>query len=162
MTNEGLAVIRPGDRGDEVRHLQRALRRVPDPSVAIDGIFGPLTEAAVRRRQLSAGLTADGVVGPRTWAALPDGAPMPRLSAGSSGDAVRRLQQVLVDGAQGHWTVTPQEVDGMFGPRTRASVEAFQRFVGIGVDGIVGDRTWSAPLPGGDDLEVAVGLDLAG
>jgi peptidoglycan hydrolase-like protein with peptidoglycan-binding domain len=162
MTNEGLPDLRAGDRGDDVRHLQRALRRVPDASVAVDGIFGQLTEAAVRRAQLVAGLTADGVVGPKTWAALPDGAPMPRLSVGSSGDAVRRLQQVLTDGAPGHWTVAPHGVDGMFGPRTKASVEAFQRFADIAVDGIVGDRTWSAPLPGGGDLEGAVGLDLTG
>jgi peptidoglycan hydrolase-like protein with peptidoglycan-binding domain len=47
-----------------VETLQRAL------GVAVDGEFGPETEAAVRRYQASKGLTVDGVVGPQTWASL--------------------------------------------------------------------------------------------
>lgn len=35
-----------------------------------DGIFGPLTEEAVKEFQERAGLAADGVVGAKTWAAL--------------------------------------------------------------------------------------------
>lgn len=35
-----------------------------------DGIFGPLTEEGVKEYQKRSGLTVDGVVGPRTWAAL--------------------------------------------------------------------------------------------
>jgi len=37
--------------------------------IEVDGIFGAGTEEATRRFQSSRGLTVDGVVGPRTWAA---------------------------------------------------------------------------------------------
>jgi peptidoglycan hydrolase-like protein with peptidoglycan-binding domain len=39
-------------------------------AVAVDGNFGPGTEVAATRFQSENGLTADGIVGPQTWAAL--------------------------------------------------------------------------------------------
>ena len=162
MANEGQPTIRVGARGEPVRHLQRALRRTPNPAVVLDGSFGPSTEAAVEDVQRASGLVVDGVVGPTTWAALPAGGPMPRLAKGSSGDVVARLQQVLTDGAPDHWGIHPQGVDGKFGPNTLASVEAFQRFAAVRVDGVVGDQTWAVPLFTGEDLERAVGLDGVG
>ncbi|MFD0545067.1 peptidoglycan-binding protein [Streptomyces mexicanus] len=36
----------------------------------MDGIYGPLTENAVKRLQKRAGLVVDGIVGPHTWKAL--------------------------------------------------------------------------------------------
>lgn len=61
--------IRRGTSGDLVVQLQRFLAK-DGSSLAIDGIFGPGTESAVRAFQKRHGLTADGIVGPKTWAAL--------------------------------------------------------------------------------------------
>jgi peptidoglycan hydrolase-like protein with peptidoglycan-binding domain len=159
MANPGQPTISPGATGDVVRRLQRALRRTPNLGLAVDGAFGPLTEAAVKEFQQGAGLAADGVVGPLTWAALPDGGPMPTLQEGSSGPAVSGLQQVLTNGAPGEWGSTPQGVDGAFGPNTKAAVEAFQAWGGVGVDGVVGDQTWSVSLHAASaTLESEVGL----
>jgi peptidoglycan hydrolase-like protein with peptidoglycan-binding domain len=52
-------------------------------------------------------------------------------------------------------------VDGVFGPRTAASVRAFQRWGGVGVDGVVGDQTWAVSLHAANaTLETAVGLQF--
>lgn len=62
-------VLRRGSRGPEVAELQTHLRATGLP-VGIDGDFGPATELAVMRFQTDHRLTADGIVGPATWAAL--------------------------------------------------------------------------------------------
>jgi peptidoglycan hydrolase-like protein with peptidoglycan-binding domain len=159
MPNPGQPTIGPGATGEPVRRAQRALRRTPDLGLAVDGIFGSATEAAVKKFQQGKGLTVDGIVGPHTWQALPDGGPMPTLQQGSTGEVVRSLQQVLTKGASGHWETTPQGVDGDFGPHTKSSVEAFQRWGKVTADGIVGDQTWSVSLhAAGATLETEVGL----
>ena len=57
--------------------------------------------------------------------------------------------------------LTPQGIDGDFGPHTKASVEAFQSWGGVPVDGIVGDQTWSVSLHAASrTLETAVGLNF--
>jgi len=159
MSNPGQPTIGPGATGDVVRRLQRALRRTPDLGVAVDGIFGPITEARVTNFQNHDHLSPDGTVGPITWGALPDGGPMPRLAEGSTGQIVSDLQNLLTNDAPTRWGVTPQGVDGDFGPHTRASVEAFQKWGKVGVDGVVGDQTWSVQLlPAIATLETGVGL----
>jgi peptidoglycan hydrolase-like protein with peptidoglycan-binding domain len=159
MPNPGQPTITAGATGDSVRRLQRALRRTPNPSLVVDGVFGPTTETAVKQFQQGAGLVTDGVVGPLTWAALPNGGPMPTLQEGSTGNVVRSLQQVLTNGASGQWNTTPGAVDGSFGPNTKASVKAFQAWGGVPSDGVVGDRTWAVSLHAASaTLESAVGL----
>ena len=160
MPNPGQPTIAPGAAGSVVRRLQRALRRTPNLGLSVDGIFGPLTETAVKEFQQGAGLVVDGIVGPLTWNALPDGGPMPQLQQGSSGEVVLDLQEVLTNGAPGEWGVSPGGIDGIFGPHTQASVEAFQTWGGVASDGIVGDQTWSVSLHAASaTLESVVGLD---
>lgn len=57
-------ITRRGSRGPFVRYLQRKL------GIPRDGIFGPVTEGAVRTFQQDKGLTVDGIVGPETWTAV--------------------------------------------------------------------------------------------
>ena len=73
--------LRRGSRGASVADLQRRLdawlRARTGGRVAVDSMFGSLTDAAVRAFQQASGLAADGIVGPLTWAALLTGAPSP-------------------------------------------------------------------------------------
>ena len=161
MPNPGQPTIAPGATGDAVRRLQRALRRTPDLDLSVDGVFGPKTETAVKGFQQGAGLVVDGIVGPLTWGALPDGGPMPTLQEGSTGEVVRSLQQILTNGAPGQWNTTPGAIDGNFGPNTKASVKAFQVWGGVTSDGVVGDQTWAVSLHAASaTLESAVGLQF--
>lgn len=54
-------VLKKGCRGNDVRTLQAALH------LYVDGIFGKLTEEAVKEFQSANGLKADGIVGKETW-----------------------------------------------------------------------------------------------
>lgn len=56
---------------DDVHRLQRALIRAGF-DLDDDGLFGRGTEAAVKEFQRDNGLVADGIVGPKTWAAVDD------------------------------------------------------------------------------------------
>ncbi len=63
-------VLKPGSRGEEVRRLQERLSTIGYAPGKADGSFGANTKVAVAAFQKDAGLSADGVVGARTWAAL--------------------------------------------------------------------------------------------
>jgi peptidoglycan hydrolase-like protein with peptidoglycan-binding domain len=80
--------------GTDVRAVQRAL------GVEADGIFGPVTRAAIRAFQRRSGLAADGIVGPLTLRALglagatsvaPAGASAPKAPRGARAAALERI-----------------------------------------------------------------------
>lgn len=163
--------LRVGSRGPSVVQAQVMLNRVGQnypaiPRVATDGIFGERTEAAVRRFQEIFDLTPDGIIGKATWYqlvrlyvgvtnlaelesqgqtfyAINWQAPN-NLQSGSRGQQVSQLQYMLNVMAEYVPSIPPVAVDGIFGPRTRESVLAFQRFAGLPEDGIVGPQTWNA------------------
>jgi N-acetylmuramoyl-L-alanine amidase CwlA len=57
-------LLRRGSKGEDVKTLQKIL------GLTADGIFGAQTEAAVKNWQKVHGLTADGIVGDKTWVAM--------------------------------------------------------------------------------------------
>lgn len=140
---------RLGDRGAAVRDLRHHLIGLGDLQAGPvpDGdLFDEQVERAVRAFQQRRRLSVDGIVGPQTFLAL-DGA---RWSLGDRllqyipghlqhGDDVAHLQERLLT-----LGLSPQRVDGMFGPRTEQAVRSFQRGVGLDPDGTVGPATLRA------------------
>ena len=82
-----METIRRGSRGESVKVLQEALH------LAVDGIFGRITEEAVRAFQRRNGLKADGIVGNETWAKIlgSDGKILPQLKTSK-----RRIKEIIV------------------------------------------------------------------
>jgi peptidoglycan hydrolase-like protein with peptidoglycan-binding domain len=64
------STLKPGDTGSQVKALQRALKALGYPVGKVDGDYGPVTKTAVTAFQRAAGLTADGIFGPKTLNAL--------------------------------------------------------------------------------------------
>ncbi len=60
----------PGATGPCVNVVQAVVNAKLGSRLAVDGQYGKKTAAAVKRFQKAAGISADGIVGPQTWAAL--------------------------------------------------------------------------------------------
>lgn len=80
-TDATLPTLRRGDRGEDVRKLQEILQsngflpaagvRLGNPRLGgVDGIFGAVTESAIRDLQQRYELPVTGVVNPATWEVL--------------------------------------------------------------------------------------------
>jgi murein DD-endopeptidase MepM/ murein hydrolase activator NlpD len=109
----------------------------------VDGDACPATAAAVRRLQRRAGLTVDGIAGPRTRAALGRFARYPLgsrvLHVGARGWDVAELQFALA------WHGFPSaSFDGRFGPHVLGALKRFQRWARLDVDGRAGTATLAA------------------
>ena len=130
-----------GSRGTVVSTLQSMLAQAGLSPGRVDGVFGPKTDAAVRRFQASQGLARDGIVGASTWAALSSvtvtGGRV--IRPGDRGTEVKSVQAMLERAG-----FDPAGVDGEFGPNTRKAVTAFQREAQLEADGVVGTNTWRA------------------
>jgi peptidoglycan hydrolase-like protein with peptidoglycan-binding domain len=97
----------------------------------------------VKAFQKQKGLGVDGIVGPKTWAKL-----VVTVKKGSTGDAVRGVQEVRRFHDQSDGEGPDIQIDGIFGPQTDAWVRGLQDALDITVDGIVGPVTWRALVSG--------------
>lgn len=163
-----LVGLRMGDRGHSVYTLQTDLRILGYRQVGpVDGIYGPKTRRAVRAFERRHGLSTGSATsyGFRnavlvSMGVIRDSSKSPRTS-----DALQDLEaahpavaQFLHTGSRSHWVATLQanlglvgygadlNVDGVFGPETKAAVTAFQKAHSLTVTGTSTPATWHALL----------------
>lgn len=157
LLNRNLQLESPFLWGDDVVQLQVWLLGLGYASIGnADGVFGELTDGAVRQFQEDFDLMVDGIVGQLTWAALyqaaydlPDPTPtgMPptpgpvfeALMKGDSGTRVKDIQSKLISLG---YPICEQL--GVYDLQTEAAVRLFQVENGLTADGTVNSLTWSA------------------
>jgi peptidoglycan hydrolase-like protein with peptidoglycan-binding domain len=124
----------------------------PQPPLAIDGIFSPLVELAIRALRLAVQLPDDGRLNLQGWLALASAAPFPVLEPGLGGPPMAGPPVALVQRLL-NMTVNVGQVieDGVFTPETANRVQAFQTDSGLPATGVVDRATW---------LEMATLIDL--
>ena len=163
--------LRRGSTGPNVVTIQVALNRIAQnyPAIPkiqeIDGIFGPRTEATVRKFQEVFNLTPDGIVGQATWYAIVrlytavtslaelqsqgqryyaiSWNPAQSLRLGSTGSDVQFLQYMLSVLSSFIPEIPPISVDGIYGSATRSAVLAAQRWFRLPETGVVDADTWN-------------------
>ena len=151
--------LRKGYTGADVIAVQQKLKELGFYSGSIDGVYGTGSIAAVKKFQQQNGLTADGLVGSRTYTALMSASTGSSsnsgsdnsssssdstsgqdyaegtLSYGSSGTEVKKMQQALK--ALGYNV----SADGSYGALTQMAVTQFQKRNGLTADGVAGSAT---------------------
>ncbi len=134
-----VSALAAGAQGDAVRALQQALVNQGIPLAGgVDGVFGAGTVKAVKQFQARNGLNATGVVDEATSLALGlSSNPLYGLKQGATGDAVRQLQQRLIDLG----ISLAGGADGAFGPGTTTAVKQFQARVGYAKSGEINAAT---------------------
>ena len=93
------AVVKQGDSGETVKLIQTKLKNWGYYTGSVDGIFGSKTLAAVKYFQRVNGLTADGIVGTKTAAAM--GITLSSSSSSSSSSDLNLLARVVYAEARG-------------------------------------------------------------
>lgn len=171
-----------GDTGNQVAIVQYYIDYLSAfyseiPSLQSDGIFGEATRQAVIAVQRTFGLPEDGIIGEQTWNAIAnayngiisripvaftEGNIIPYqgvvLREGAESETVRILQEYLNYISGSIPEIPGVSPTGYFGPRTRASVEAFQRLYGLPVTGYVEAVTWDRIADLYSDLYVGARL----
>lgn len=147
-------LLAKGDEGQAVKALQERLRVAGFYYGNSTGIFGPITEDAVKRFQSAYGLDVDGIVGAQTLTKLPPmgvgfGEEAPKsmtiaarrrnkefLGLGDRGEPVRILQAQLIEAGY-----LKGEPNAYFGPNTADAVKRFQDANYLAASGIAGPTT---------------------
>ncbi|WP_305077959.1 peptidoglycan-binding protein [Guptibacillus hwajinpoensis] len=142
---EADGVLKTGSRGSEVTSVQQQLKNKGYYNYNVDGIYGPITEKAVKKFQSANGLSQTGVVDSQTKTKLSSSSVEEKkeevsgLKVGARGSSVTSLQQNLKD--RGYYNYN---VDGIFGSITEKAVKEFQSIVGLPVTGVANDATIDA------------------
>lgn len=116
--------LQMGSRGAEVASVQAKLNVLlsPSPNLVTDGVFGMKTSQAVKLFQQRKGMSADGVVGPKTAAAL--GLPSPGQGGGGGGG---HIQPTMLGPPGTHGNTPPGFVDlSMFNVVIEAVISGIQ------------------------------------
>lgn len=151
--------LRKGYTGADVIAVQQKLKELGFYSGSVDGVYGTGSIAAVKKFQQQNGLTADGLVGSRTYTALMSASTGSSSNSGSdnsssssdstsgqdyaegtlsyssSGTEVKKMQQALK--ALGYNV----SADGSYGALTQMAVTQFQKRNGLTADGVAGSAT---------------------
>ena len=147
----GFNTIRPGDKGDSVKEIQDMLKKIYfyNPNRDSNANFDSTTKDAVKAFQKAVGLTADGIVGEKTWNALEKASASPgsywskskkirrNLGSGNRGYDVYILQQMLLD--DNYMASIP--VPGYFDDATYKGLYAFQTKNKLHLSGILDANT---------------------
>lgn len=165
-----------GSQGPDVEALQYYLAFIgyfyPElPPIPITGFFGELTRDAVFTFQNNYGLPVTGIVDANVFnrveqvyravvSELPAnyqsaiGEPYPGkfLVEGDRGESVRIIQGYLNKIGENTPEIPAIAVDGIFGPKTKGAVIAFQQYLGIEETGAIGPVEWAEIITLGNNL----------
>ncbi|SES43308.1 Peptidoglycan-binding (PGRP) domain of peptidoglycan hydrolases-containing protein [Pedococcus cremeus] len=158
-------VLIQGSSGPDVALAQKVI------GVPADGIFGPMTLAALKKWQAANGVPVTGKLDAATWAKMValgkvpargttstpapvpstpvPSAPSPTTPAATTSPLARYASTTLKRGSTGAPVVALQKAltitaDGQFGPQTEGAVRAFQSRKKLPVTGVVATLTWQA------------------
>jgi peptidoglycan hydrolase-like protein with peptidoglycan-binding domain len=146
LAQSSSSILQENDSGQAIAELQERLLDLGYYNGEITGFYGSATKEAVAQFQRDVGLTADGIVGASTEAALRNptnssdasasSAPRSFIRLGDSGEQVAELQRRLTE--LGYYTAS---VSASFDGATEAAVLRFQQDNNLLADGIVGSET---------------------
>ena len=129
--------IKNKSRGTDVKILQVFL------GVSADGICGKKTIAAINNWKTKQKLTVNSEIGAKDWEIIANS--LPTIKINSKGKEVKMWQLLLGITA-----------DGIFGSKTKASTRAYQSTNGLTVDGIVNKTVWVKALTAAVTITVPV------
>ena len=162
--------LRVGSMGEDVQTMQLFLNRISGdfPNIPkiqnTNGIFDLQTENAVKAFQRQFSLNPDGIIGKSTWNQINRiytavkkmaqlGSEGERIGIGKTPptETIRRnsrgqnviLLQFLLNSISGFYpSIPPVLQTGIFDLQTENAVKAFQKYMNLGDDGVVGSKTW--------------------
>lgn len=136
--------LKRGSKGEEVKKMQEMLIALGYDldRFGADGIFGPETQAALKEFERDAGFAVDGVYDAAEAQSLTEAFNLGEvkkgfeelseaLQIGSKNEEVKTLQKRLKE-----MGMYKGPLDGIYGPKTKAAVEQFEKDMGIAIDGI--------------------------